>query len=206
MRKRPVQLEFTTHGGRRVGAGRKAGKRVSHHPRPAFDKVTAAHVTMRVRKDVPSLRSSRRFELIRRSFAAFRGRFGLRLVKFTVLSNHLHLIVEADDSGELSRGMQGLNIRLAKALNAALNRTGSLFDDHYHSRLLRSPTEVAYVINYVLTNAEHHYGEAGLDWFSSDAQPDVIAAPLGWLLTVGWKRGRPRAPPRDSASMSWSIA
>jgi putative transposase len=41
----------------------------------------------------------------------------MRLVEFTVLSNHLHLIVEADNSTELSRGMQGLCVRLARALN-----------------------------------------------------------------------------------------
>jgi hypothetical protein len=62
----------------------------------------------------------------------------MRLVEFSVLGNDLHLVVEADTSEALSRGMQGLCIRLAMALNRALRRTGQVFSDHYHSRLLRS--------------------------------------------------------------------
>lgn len=72
------------------------------------------------------------------------------------MSNHLHQIVEADDSKALSRGMQGLCVRMAQALNAALNRRGRVFADHFHSRPLRSPTELVNAIRYVLRNAERH--------------------------------------------------
>jgi REP element-mobilizing transposase RayT len=191
--KTPVQLEFPRHGGRRKGAGRPKGHRVSHDPRPAFSRPTPAHVTLRVRTDVPSLRSSRRFAAIRRSFTAVRGLGSFRLVKFSVLGNHLHLIVEADDSVILSRGMQGLCIRLAKALNAALGRKGSLFDDHYHSHLLKTPTEVAYALSYVRTNARRHYGKIEVDYFSSDHAEwcGLLVAPATWLLNIGWKLAKP---------------
>jgi REP element-mobilizing transposase RayT len=154
-----------------------------------FDKITPAHVTLRIAGDVPSLRSSRRFALVRQCFADARGRFGMRLVEFSVLSNHLHLVVEADTSEALSRGIQGLCIRLATALNRALRRTGAVFADHYHSRLLRSPTEVADAIRYVLDNAARHYGEVVPDRFSSGAQGAraILALPLGWLLNEGRK-------------------
>jgi hypothetical protein len=84
--------------------------------------------------------------------------------------------------------MQGLCIRLAKALNNAMSRKGSLFADHYHSRLLRSPTELAHAIAYVLENAAHHFGVSGRDWFSSATQREVLSTPRGWLLRIGWKR------------------
>ena len=186
----PVQLEFPSHGGRRKGAGRPKGDRVSHRARPGFSRPAPAHVTLRVRDDVPSLRSSRRFAVIRRSFKALFARRAFRLVKFSVLGNHLHLIVEADDSVALSRGMQSLGTRLAKALNKALGREGTLFDDHYHSHLLRTPTEVARALAYVQTNARKHYGrEIEADYFSSDHAEwrDLLAAPVTWLLNVGWK-------------------
>jgi putative transposase len=161
---------------------------VSHLKRPAFEKVTPAHVTLRIANDIPSLRSSRRFQLIRECFAKARVRTGMRLVEFTVLSNHLHLIVEADNSRELSRGMQGLCVRLARALNEALRRSGRVFADHFHSELLRSPTRLVNAIRYVLGNAEHHYGKAGADVFSSEAADavEVLAQPVGWLLRSGW--------------------
>jgi len=117
MKLRQLAFDLRTHGGHRKGAGRKPkGKEalVSHLARPQFTKPTPAHVTLRVNDSVPSLRSSRRFAVVRKCFAASRGKSGLRLVEFTVLSNHLHLIVEADSSKSLSRGMQGLCIRLAK--------------------------------------------------------------------------------------------
>jgi REP element-mobilizing transposase RayT len=198
MKKTPVQLEFPRHGGRRKGAGRKPGERVSHHPRPAFSRVTPALITLKTKPDVPSLRSSRRFAVIREAFIAARGENGMRVVEFSVLGEHLHLIVEADSSRCLSRGMQGLNSRIAKALNRLIQRSGSLFADHYHSRLLHSPTELVTAIRYVLTNTEHHFGDIGVDWCCSSA-PDaeeVRAEPHGWLSAVGWRRGRwPRGGP-----------
>ncbi|HEX4381819.1 MAG TPA: hypothetical protein VH083_02675, partial [Myxococcales bacterium] len=97
--------------------------------------------------------------------------------------------VEADDNKVLSRGMQGLCIRLAKGLNAILRRRGSLFDDHYHLHLLATPTEVARAVAYVRDNARRHYG-GGIesDYFSSGNEEwrELIAAPGTWLLSVGW--------------------
>jgi hypothetical protein len=152
-------------------------------------------VTLRVLDDVPNLRSSRRFAVIRRSFAAARGLHGLRLTHFTVMSNHLHFIVEADSSAALSKGMQGLGIRLAKALNGALDRKGSLFADHYHSSLLKRPRQLWNAIRYVLGNAGHHYGEKGVDRFSSAAPEhrDILASARGWLSRVGWLLGSPES-------------
>jgi REP element-mobilizing transposase RayT len=192
-RTKQLLLDLRTHGGKRRGAGRKPkGEKalVSHAARTDFHKVTPVHVTMKVRHDVPNLRSSRRFRAIRKCFAASGGLHGLRLVEFSVLSNHLHLVVEADGKRSLSRGVQGLAVRVARALNRLLQRRGKLFADHYHSRLLRTPAEVASAIHYVRTNAQHHYGERGLDPFSS-AHPDargVLADALGWLLRRGWRR------------------
>ena len=45
-----------------------------------------------------------------------------------VLGNHVHFIVEADSAEALSHGMQGLSIRIAKALNAVMGCAGSVFD------------------------------------------------------------------------------
>jgi putative transposase len=191
-------LEFPRRGGRRKGAGRPKGNRVSHDARPAFSRPTPAHVTVRVRGDVPNLRSSRRFAAIRRCFAKAKQRQAFRMVQFSVLGNHLHLIVEADDSVALSRGMQGLCIRLAKALNKTLGRKGGLFDDHYHSHLLGSPAEVARALAYVRNNARRHYGGLEIDYYSSAhaGWRELLAVPVTWLLGVGWKLAK-RSLPRE---------
>jgi REP element-mobilizing transposase RayT len=188
-----MAFDLRTHGGKRAGAGRKPNgphALVSHSVRQRFGRITPVHVTLKVRRDVPNLRSSRRFEVLRKCFKASRGLHGMRLVEFSVLGEHLHLVVEADNSVCLSRGMQGLCVRIARRLNRLLARVGKLFADHFHSRLLPTPTEVARAVNYVRNNAGHHYGDRGVDCFSSAAPgaSEVIAMPFGWLLRIGWRR------------------
>ena len=195
---RQLTLLLRQHGGRRNGAGRKPkGPKplVSHKARVQFDKPLPVHVTLRVGEHVWNLRSGRSYRQLKACLAAAAGRFGLRMIAFSIQGNHLHLIVEANDTEALSHGMQGLCIRIAKALNAMMRRSGRVFADHYHSRLLRSPTEVARAITYVLNNHRHHHGERGVDRFSSAAldtaeRAKVLSRPLGWLLRAGWRHAK----------------
>lgn len=185
------QLGLGFHGGRRANAGRPRGTRTSHAARPRFEKPMPVHVTLRVQPHVWNLRSGRSYRRLQDCFAKARGRFGARLIEFSVQGNHLHLIFEADGSRALSRGMQGLCIRIAKALNQLMRRSGRVFDDHYFGRLLRSPTELVRAIRYVLENHRQHYGLRGVDSFSSAGLADrdgVLSPPRGWLLLEGWKR------------------
>ena len=143
--------------------------------------------------NVWNLRSRRCHSRISGCLEEALGRFGLRVIEYSVLGNHIHLIVEADDAASLARGMQGLAIRIAKSLNALMNRKGAVFTDHYHGRLLTSPTELVRAIAYVLRNHEHHFGTTGRDPFSSEALADGerrarLAIPVSWLLTFGWRR------------------
>jgi putative transposase len=204
-----LALELPQRGGKRRGAGRKPkGRRalVSHRSRPRFEKPAAVQVTLSVAGHVWNLRSQRCFGVIEACLAAARERFGLRVIEFTVLGNHLHLVVEADTDEALSRGMQGLNIRIAKALNRLMARKGRVFADHYHSRLLRTPTELVNAIAYVLGNAAHHYGGPGPDRFSSRAydplhRQQVLSHPRAWLLRSGWRRAR--TVPQWLSANSW---
>ncbi|HKB48547.1 MAG TPA: transposase, partial [Ktedonobacterales bacterium] len=165
---------------------------MSHATRPQFRHATPVHVTLRVKSHVWNLRSGRSFRRIAACFARARGRFGMRLIQFSVQGNHLHLIVEANGSESLTRGMQGLTIRIARALNAMMRAAGKVFGDHYHARLLRSPTELVLAIAYVLGNYARHFGAPGVDRYSSTALPpaarhSLLASPRGWLLNAGWK-------------------
>jgi REP element-mobilizing transposase RayT len=80
------------------------------------------HVTLRVVAGLPSLRVGALFSQVRTALAEGQERFALRLVHFSVQSNHVHLIVEAGGRRSLSRGMQGLSIRVARAVNGGLAR------------------------------------------------------------------------------------
>jgi REP element-mobilizing transposase RayT len=142
------------------------------------------HVTLRVVRGVPSLRGEL-FPSIQIALARARERFGFRLAHFSVQGDHLHLIVEADDGRALSRGMQGLCVRVARAVNRAVGRRGSLFADRYHARALTSPRTVRMALRYVLLNARKHgrsqLAQGFVDecssaaWFGEFARPAALA-------------------------------
>ena len=147
-----LSLRSPGRGGKRAGAGRPRGEKATHHPRPRF-RALPVHTTLRVRLEIGSLRRKPLFEALAAAIEAGSSRPGFRVAHFAVLGNHLHLVVEAGDQRSLSRGMQGLSIRMARALNRALLRSGRVFADHYNSRPLRTPAELALAVRYVLDNA-----------------------------------------------------
>ncbi len=180
-------LEFRTWGGRRRHAGAKRRhdrSRVAHSPRPPLKRRFPVHVTVRMRPEVCHLREARCVQLLKRAFIRGNERFGFRLVHFSVQGNHIHFLVEAEDARSLSRGMQGLNIRMAKALNRSMNRHGRVLSDRYHAVILRTPTQTAHALNYVLRNRQHHApGRHPPDWrdpFASARAP--LVPPRTWLL------------------------
>ena len=172
------------------------------------------HVTVRLRRGLPSLRHRAQRRVLLEAFAAGCARAGglgagFRLVHFSIQGNHLHLIVEAVDRLHLSRGMQGLLIRTAKRLNRLWNRRGSVFADRYHDRVLKTPREVRHALSYVLHNARRHAAASGrrtatgLDvyssgpWFDGWRQSHAFhnlpahrptAPPHTWLIKKGWRR------------------
>jgi hypothetical protein len=163
-RARQIELPLRTWGGKRKGAGRKPSgprRRVSHVQRPAVKRDHPVHVTMRIVDGVPSLRDHGPHRVIVRALVDARGRFGLCVVDYSILGNHLHLIVEHDGVSSLSRGMRGLATRLAKRLNKHLRRRGRVFADRYHARALTTPREVHHALSYVLLNYRRHAAQAG---------------------------------------------
>jgi REP element-mobilizing transposase RayT len=134
MASRAKQLEFVIrqHGGRRAGAGRKAcgpRRNVAHSARGPHDRHAPVHVTLRAALPA-SLRAPAVFAVVRTALArASRAAFGI--VAFSVQHDHVHLVVEADDATSLSRGIQGLAIRVAKSVNRVLGRRGRVWADRF---------------------------------------------------------------------------
>jgi putative transposase len=206
VQEKPKQLEIDlrTWGGRRKRAGRKpkgARPGVSHACRPALIARHPVHATLRVLTHVWNLRSRRCFRAIATAFAGVRERHGFRLVHFSVQGNHLHLIVEAADAESLSRGMQALTIRIAKRLNRLMGRRGPVFADRYHEHVLRSPSEVARGLAYVLGNFAVHARRWGNPLAENEVDPycsvsvevrlgpgpPLVCKPRTWLLQTGWR-------------------
>lgn len=107
---------------------------------------------------------------MQKALAGGQHRFGFRLVHYSVQSNHLHLIAEAADRRSLSRGVQGLNIRVARAINRGLERRGRVFADRYHPRALKTPRAVHFALRYVLLNARKHQRDQAREDLSLSAE------------------------------------
>jgi REP element-mobilizing transposase RayT len=188
--RKPRQLDLglkrmSAHGGYRVGAGRnRTSSYQSHVPRPRFSCLTPAHVTLRLADGLPSLRR-------REVLAALQA--GLRIselavIHFSVLSNHLHLLIEARHPEALARRMQGLTIRLAKAINRIAGRRGTVFRERYHVRVLKTPTEVRNAIRYVLLNERNHRGGGRVELDRHSSALLVNDAAWSTLLGPRWRR------------------
>jgi REP element-mobilizing transposase RayT len=184
--------------------------------REQFSDLRAGHVTLRVIDGIPSLRCKAFVEEIRASFGKACDRDDFRLIHYSVQHDHLHLIVEAEDSDALGRGMKSLSARVARAVHRIFERTGRVLDGRYHLHLLGTVTEVWNALRYVLLNARKHFRQrfgktppAGIDqassgrWFEGwlggvpgirDGPSQVerqVARPRSWLLREGWKRRGP---------------
>ena len=158
-------------GGKRANAGRKpanrdARKNMSHRRRPDHVARCPVHVTMRVVKSVPSLRSELvrnmlKKALNRQAHRDYGGAF--QVVHFSIQEDHLHLAVEAKgaspeeiaesprllsqrakrgletkDRDMLRRGIAGIAISFARTLNGLLGRKGKVWADRHVGASLRS--------------------------------------------------------------------
>lgn len=164
------------------------------------------HVTMKVLRGCPSLRSERAWRVLRAALRDGRERPGFRIVVFSVQVDHLHLVTEVHGVHGLEQGLRSLAIRIAMRLNRAWRRRVRVFADRYHARALRTPHEVRHALAYVLLNARKHgILLRGIDPRSSGAWFDgwkhatgcpgpgepPVAPPTTWLLREGWRRHGP---------------
>jgi hypothetical protein len=135
-----------------------------------------------------------------------------RIVHASIQHNHIHLILEAADSGVLSRGVQAFAICTARGLNRAHGRRGPVFAFRFHSTEITCPRQMRSTLSYILNNWRHHHEDrqcararaAILDPYSSalaldgwrgfgtfrppaDYTPLPVSSPRTWLLATGWR-------------------
>jgi hypothetical protein len=145
-------------------------------------RVSPVHVTLKLRSGLPRLRSKTAYDALRAAFAA-----------------------------GCARGLQGLLIRIAKALNKLWSRRGSVFADCYHDHTLKSSREVRNALRYLFGNGKKHAAEGreisvpqaidtltSAPWFTGFRERitvhgiEAVVRPVTdahtWLLTEGWLR------------------
>ena len=165
--------------------------------------------TFRVADGYPSLLDDDAHQALLEAFAAGRDRpDGFRLVHYGIQPNHFHLLVEAKDREVLSKAMQGMGVRVSRSLNRVWGRTGSVFSDRYHERILSTAADVRGTLAMLMLDPIAHRGKPALRaaagssaaWFDGWARkPQGLKAPKDVetpvapaktaLLKTGWKKG-----------------
>jgi len=216
------QLELPRMGRpRRRGPKRRAFGRVPHRARPVHKGRHPVHVTLRARHGLPSFRQQLVHALVLKVLRDQRQRAyedSFQIVHFSIQTNHLHLILEAEDGptktsatrsrNALRSGVSGFLIAFARRLNKLLGRRGKIWNDRYHRHDLESPHEVKTSLRYVVNNFRKHghvtFGAGAFDYYSSaqhfdgwsdalfdsfeEPEPWTEVRPRTWLLGTGWKR------------------
>jgi REP element-mobilizing transposase RayT len=178
-------------------------RQTPHRARAKHQRGNPVHVTLRAFS-----RSLRAQQVARTVLGAIRdsNREQFRVVHYSVQENHLHLLVEAEDTRALSNGVRGLEIRIARRVNRLLFRRGRFWADRWHGRALASPSQVRNALVYVLQNRKKHATRAdepvldalsSAQWFDGFSRPvphgfrsigPPSAPPRTWLLATGWRR------------------
>src|SRR5262245_838114 len=203
----------TGRGGPRLGAGRPPGPRprVWHRTRTRIVARQPQHVTIRLRREIPSLRQHRFVRPFRVSLSQACARHGFRVIHYSIQRDHMHLLIEARNNYSIACGMKSVGARLGKLANRLFHRAGNVLDGRYHSRAITTPLEARRALAYVLLNARRHAWKRGrtlprpsIDPASSGIHfdgwavhrpcvrpgdpPPPLAPPRSWLLAAGWRR------------------
>ena len=173
-------------GKARKRPGRKPGARrgVPHTRRPKHSRWNPLHVTLRAVHGLPSFRQQLIYLAFLKSFRTTR-REDFRIIEFSVQSNHVHLVVEAENNDALARGMKSFTVRANRLFNAASGRgRGQVWSGRYHRSDLKTPRQVRNALVYVLNNGRKHgvvsstalVIDAGSSapWFGGWTMPRVI--------------------------------
>lgn len=102
----------------------------------------------------------------------------VRILAWTLLSNHFHLLLQEIREGGISRFMQGLAGSMTKCFNLKYNEKGSIFQGSYHGRAVDTDRHLNYLAFYILVknvlemypggilSAQKHFDDAW-EWASS---------------------------------------
>ncbi|HWU43215.1 MAG TPA: transposase, partial [Bdellovibrio sp.] len=128
--KKPKQIEFKKingWGGKRKGAGRKnRTKTVNHMARERVDFKKPLMITMKLKDGLRGLRNRKMLEKFQECGRETK-KYGLRVIHFSLLTNHIHVVIEAKDNQSLSKGMKSLGGRMGRAIRSMIGGKGPVF-------------------------------------------------------------------------------
>jgi REP element-mobilizing transposase RayT len=117
-----------------------------------------SHVIYKLKPDLKSLREPQVLRVLEPAFRKAKAKEGFRIIAWSLLPDHVHLIVEGESTEEVAKGLQGLAVSLTKRLNKLWGRVGedTVFRDRHRKIPIKDFRHARRAIPYVLGNAVRH--------------------------------------------------
>ena len=138
------------------------------------------HLTHHLVDELPSMRRAEVLEKFRALLAGAKQR-GVRTVAYVLMGNHLHWMIVPESREALRNATCYVFRGFAKWFNSLLGRTGSVFNDRYHSTVGRSVRQAFQMLAYLIKNpraAGYAPGPGDVDRFLGVNEPLVGSHPF----------------------------
>lgn len=111
-----------------------------------------AHVTIRGNNQQPIFLSDRDRNLFLDLLGRYKIRFQFQIYSYTLMDNHVHLLLSCSQKASLSRVMQVLTTQYARWFNRRYRRNGHLFQGRFHSSWIGRDPYFVVVSRYIHLN------------------------------------------------------
>lgn len=92
------------------------------------------------------------FKTYLKKLKEYTKRFKAKLYSFCLMPNHVHLILEPQESKKLAKLMQGLNLSYTLYFNRKYNKVGHLWQDRFISKVIYKDEYLLDCIQYIESN------------------------------------------------------
>lgn len=82
----------------------------------------------------------------------YRNKFHFNLYAYSLMPNHVHLLIETSADGSISKIMHAINTAYAMYFNSKYDHTGHVFQGRFHSAVVDSETYLLEVMRYMDLN------------------------------------------------------
>lgn len=149
------------------------------------------HVTAKINRGEFALESKEIKELFLQTVRRAKKKYTFQLESFTIMDNHVHLLIKPGKDESLSRIMQWILSVFAKSYNKHFNIKGHVWYDRFKSTVIESFQQLIATFRYIFNNPvkaemienpeEYPYGSL---WFIRHRQFDLVEPPDQFLLGV----------------------
>ncbi|MBN1459703.1 MAG: transposase, partial [Armatimonadetes bacterium] len=96
------------------------------------------HVTVRGNNRQKVFLDDDDYERFRSLLQRYSAKFEFKLYAYTLMPNHVHLLMETSAGGSISKIMHGINLSYAKYFNSRYDRSGHVWQGRFHCSIVDS--------------------------------------------------------------------